>query len=294
MEGSGFTLSTINEQLIQVNRYDPIRGSSYIPLPKYLKEKKAIINVKNRDNMCFKWAVLSAIYPATNNSNRLSCYTMHTNKLKFEGIEFPLKVNHIGKFEKLNPEISINVYMFDAKEKKVNTIRVTKEVKRYHIHLLLLSTQNHHKSEPVYHYCWIKNLSRLITTQISKNKGRMFFCDRCLNHFTRLEKLEEHRLNCMQQNECTIEMSTDADDRIKFKNIKNQMISPFIIYADVEALLKKQDEKLSDNVIAYQQHVVYSVGYYLKCSFDEAKSFYTSRRGTDCIDWFVKELHHNF
>lgn len=53
--GSGFTLSSINELLVQVNKYDPLNGSSYIKLPNYLHKKKAIINVKNNDNMCFKF-----------------------------------------------------------------------------------------------------------------------------------------------------------------------------------------------------------------------------------------------
>ena len=36
------------------------RGSSYLPLPGWLVKKKAIINPKNEDKECFKWAVIAA------------------------------------------------------------------------------------------------------------------------------------------------------------------------------------------------------------------------------------------
>ena len=36
------------------------RGSSYLPLPDWLVRKKAIINPHNKDEECFKWAVIAA------------------------------------------------------------------------------------------------------------------------------------------------------------------------------------------------------------------------------------------
>ena len=35
------------------------RGFSYLPLPGWLASKKAIINPKNEDKECFKWAVIA-------------------------------------------------------------------------------------------------------------------------------------------------------------------------------------------------------------------------------------------
>jgi len=39
---------------INLAEYDQTGGSSYIPLPKQLNGKKAIIKMKNEDNQCFK------------------------------------------------------------------------------------------------------------------------------------------------------------------------------------------------------------------------------------------------
>ena len=51
--------------------YKPLRGDTYIPLPKELADKKAIINMKNKDNKCFLWCVLRALNPGKNNPQRL-------------------------------------------------------------------------------------------------------------------------------------------------------------------------------------------------------------------------------
>jgi len=56
---SGWTLASVNQLIIHVHKYSPMRGSSYIPLPEWIVKKKACINVHNEDNMCFKYAMLS-------------------------------------------------------------------------------------------------------------------------------------------------------------------------------------------------------------------------------------------
>lgn len=278
-QGSGFSLAEIIELNIQVSRYEPLRASSHIELPKTLKEKHAIINVINKDEMCFKWAILSALYPASANPARINHYAPYANKLNFDGIDFPVKVCQIDKFENQNPSISINVYMYGDKNMKIQPIRLTKKMKNNHIHLLLTT-----KEVPGYgssvdvktHYCWIKHLSRLLSSQVSKHKGMHFFCDRCLNYFQTVYKLVYHQKSCFSQNECQIEMPAHDKNTIKFNKYKNQLDCPFIIYADVETLLKKPTTKfckIKDGVtpttIAYQEHEVYSIGYYFHCAYDE-------------------------
>ena len=44
-------------------KYEPLAGFSYIPLPRFLAAKKAIINRRNEDNECFKWAITRALNP---------------------------------------------------------------------------------------------------------------------------------------------------------------------------------------------------------------------------------------
>ena len=61
--GSQWVFLLIVNLEIHSVRYAPLRGSSYIPLPELLRSKKAIINMKNSDQECFKWCIARAINP---------------------------------------------------------------------------------------------------------------------------------------------------------------------------------------------------------------------------------------
>ena len=53
--GSGWFFYKIIKLELHIVSYRPLRGNTWIPLPKELADKKAIINMKNKDNECFKW-----------------------------------------------------------------------------------------------------------------------------------------------------------------------------------------------------------------------------------------------
>ena len=83
-------------------KYVPRCGSSYIPLPKFLAEKKASINLKNEEE-CFKWAITRALNPVEKNSERIDQELRETSKaLNWKGLKFPIKLSDINKFEKHN------------------------------------------------------------------------------------------------------------------------------------------------------------------------------------------------
>lgn len=58
--GSNWKFKSITSLEIHTVKYEPLRGSSYIPLPKVLQSKKATINMKNGDYKCFLWCVARA------------------------------------------------------------------------------------------------------------------------------------------------------------------------------------------------------------------------------------------
>ena len=65
---SGWTLRTIVSLTVNINKYNPMRGSSYIELPASIQKKHACVNVQYFDvDQCFKWTVLSALHPAERN-----------------------------------------------------------------------------------------------------------------------------------------------------------------------------------------------------------------------------------
>ena len=59
LRNSKFVFDRVLHMDIDFHRLNLMRGSSYVPLPDWLTKKKAIINPKNSDMKCFKWAVIT-------------------------------------------------------------------------------------------------------------------------------------------------------------------------------------------------------------------------------------------
>ena len=73
------------------------------------------------DNECFKWAVISAIFPSKKDSQRLTGRIReNSKKFHWDGIEFPIDImKGKDKFERQNP-YKINVF---ENNKTPNTVR---------------------------------------------------------------------------------------------------------------------------------------------------------------------------
>ena len=67
-KGSGWVIDRIDSHCINVTTYTPLHGSSYIELPMELKNpKKGLINIKNKDDECFRWCHIRHLNPKEKN-----------------------------------------------------------------------------------------------------------------------------------------------------------------------------------------------------------------------------------
>ncbi|XP_050677400.1 uncharacterized protein LOC126974058 isoform X2 [Leptidea sinapis] len=300
---SGWSLKKINALDMNINKFNPLRGKSYIELPKEIKLKKSVINVQNSDDLCFKWALLSALYPVTKNSQRVSSYSKYSNKLNFDGVTFPVKMTDIQKVERLN-NLSVNVFGLEYNCKKkvhelVGPLYLTKSRKIVHINLLFISHGT------INHFCYIKNLSRLVSGQISNHEHAIYICDGCLLHFSTNDKLSAHQLNDC----CHIKVELPSTEKtlkdwfgqpisnnvLKFDKFNKMLQIPFVIYADFEAFLNPIQTCFNDPSKPYttnvHKHEVYSFGYYIKCSYDDSLSKYETYSGPHCTHVFMNQLY---
>ena len=201
--GSGWRLYSIIKLELHTTRYNPLRGETWVPLPKELADKKAIIIMQNKDNKCFLWCVLRALNPREKDSQRID-KKLKENTLNMEGIEYPVSLKDIDKFEKQNPTIFITVLGY--KEKGFHPLRNSDNMDREHkIRLMLI------EKDGVQHYCLVKNVSRLLSSQVSKHKEKSYFCDRCLNPFWCEQSLNKHLEYCKKHKAVKIEMPKKDD-----------------------------------------------------------------------------------
>ena len=145
--GSGWVFASIVRLEIHTVNYKPLRGSSYIPLPKQLMSKKAIINLKNEDNECFKWAVTRAVHPVDHNAELISnILRKQAETLNWEGINFPIPLKDITKFKKQNPRISVKVFGYEG---GIYPLRISEHSEgTIHVDLFLIANE-----EGMQHYC---------------------------------------------------------------------------------------------------------------------------------------------
>ena len=71
-EGSGWVIERVNDQYLNISQYAPLLGSSFIELPRELKNlKKGLINLRNTDNKCFMWCHVRHLNPVNDNASRI-------------------------------------------------------------------------------------------------------------------------------------------------------------------------------------------------------------------------------
>ena len=261
--GSNWRFQRVLSLDVHFTDFIPLRGSTFLPLPRKITSKKAVINMKNNDDQCFKWSVVRALNPVDIHPERITKELKdQSERLDWSGLKFPVKLNQIVIFEKLNPQISINVFGFEG---AVYPLRLSKSKSEQTINLLLISDGEKQ------HYCLIKSLSRLLSSQVSGHKESKSFCLNCLNHFPNEEKLKIHEEYCLKNQAIRIEMPEEGS-LVTFIHHQRSIKVPFVVYADFEAFTEEistceQNDKFSFTQ-KYQKHKPSGFCYKIVC-FDE-------------------------
>ena len=266
LEGSGWKFEKVIKLVLHTTRWETVNAGSYIELPQALKNRKAIINMKNQDDKCFMWCVLRVLNPKDNHPERIdNDLKSKVDTLNMEGIQYPVSFRGIDRFEHLNPEISITVLGYNEEE-KVYPLKVSKYTGCEH-DIVLLLIKDGEKS----HYCLVKNISALLSSQINNNDHKRYFCLNCFNSFKSPDSLDKHKEYCYN-NECVKISMPPPNTFLRFKNFRYSEKAPFAIYADFESLIKPLDNCDPDPnrsyTKKYQKHEPISFCYYIKCFND--------------------------
>ena len=188
-EGSGWTIKSVDGHYINLTKYEPLKGTSYIELPTELKNPaKGLINLKNKDNECFRWCHIRHLNPQEKDPQRIKKSDKEfIEKLNYSGIEFPITMKQINKIEKKN---SIRINVFGYEEKQPYPIYISDEKYENNMELLLI-TKDENK-----HYVLIKDFNKFMYQQ-TKHKERKHFCMHCLQCFISERVLKNHKENCI-------------------------------------------------------------------------------------------------
>ena len=306
-EGSGWVFVAVEKIVLHTTRWDPINAGSYIDLPPFLKNKKALINMQNQDDECFKWNILRTLYPKDNHPERIDKdLKSKQDTLNMEGIRYPVSFRGIDRFESQNPNISISVVGYNEKDKTINPLKISNYTGCEHDIVLLLlkgwKKEENGEEKENSHYVLVKNMSALLASQINNHKGTRNICLNCFCGFSTKESLNKHKEYCYS-NECVKISMPPAGTYLRFKNFLHSEKAPFAIYADFESLIKNMDNCDPDPnksyTKKYQKHKPISFSYYINCFIDGVykpilrKYTKTKPEDADAMDVFISWLEED-
>ena len=85
-----------------LDSYNPLAGSTYMPLPEPISHKrKSILNIENReDNRCLEWVLKAALERKLGvehpNASRVTHYQKSSVQLNLDGVSFPTPVSEVS------------------------------------------------------------------------------------------------------------------------------------------------------------------------------------------------------
>ena len=292
MKGSSFTFERIDLLEYRLYKISLNRVSSYINSPEWIKNKKVTINPKNtEDNKCFQYAITVAL-----NYQNIDHYPRRISKLEpfidnynWKDIEFPSYSKGWRKSECNNKTIALNTLYVPYNTKQIKQAYISKynNERDNQLNLLMITggTGN-------WHYLAVKSISGLLRG-ITLNYNGDFNCLSCFHPYTTEKKLRKYERICNDHDFCHLKMP-DECNKI-FKNIPGEksLKVPFIIYADLECLLRKINTCSNNPDKSYTEKKALHKpsGYSLvTCfSFDKSKIERKYYRGKDSMKMFCKD-----
>ena len=98
---SGWIIEQVQDIHINIKNYDPLAGSSYIPLPRELQNSMhRLITIKHTGFECLRWCHVRLLNPTNSHSERIKMLDKEiAEQLDYLEINFPVKEKHYLIFE---------------------------------------------------------------------------------------------------------------------------------------------------------------------------------------------------
>ena len=291
MRGSEFGFDGVNLLYYDFNKISLNRGGSYIEPAKWIKDKRSIINPKNNDYKCFQYAITVALNRDKINRDpqRISKIKSFIEQYNWNGIEFQATSKDWKIFEQNNESIALNVLYVPNGTKKISLAYKSKHNLNREEQVIQLMISNGEK----WHYTAVTRLSGLLRG-VTSNHNDVFYCLNSFHAFRTKNKLEEHKNICENHEYSHAEMPTKENNIIEYNQGEKSMKLPYIIYADLECLLKKmstcQNNPNESWTTEINKHTPSGYSLFTHCSFDKSKNKLDYYRGKDCMKKFCKDL----
>ena len=207
----------------------------------------------------------------------------YINQYNWKSIKFPERV------EQNNKETGLNILFAPHNIKEIKPAYTSKyNYKRKKQVIFLMITDGGNR----WHYLAVKSLPALLRGITSNHHGD-FYCLNCFHSYATHNKLKKHERVCNSHGYCRVNMPKEHE-KIKYLPGEKSLKVPFIVYADLECLLKKVQSSQNNLENSYiEKNVKHKPSGYAWCSicsFDDTKNrryFYRRKKTFEnfCKDW---------
>ena len=289
MKGSSYIFERVDLLEYHLHKVSLNRRSSYIDPLEWIKHKKVINPQNTKDNKCFQYAIIAALNYQNINHNlgRISKLKPFIDNYNWDNIDFPAVHKVYSAFEKNNSDIAINILYVPYKTKEIRQAYISKHNKTDNIHANLLMVTD---GTGNWHYLAIKSISGLLRGVTSKHNGD-YYCLNCFQSYTTEKKLRKHEKVCENHDFCNLKMPDEYNKIPKHVSGEKSSKVPFVIYADLECLLKKintcQNNPDKSDTEKKTTHRPWGYSLTICCSFNKSLNEQKYYRGKDCMKNFV-------
>ena len=193
----------------------------------------------------------------------------------------------IGK--KLKKKFTIALNVLYAKKENIYSAYVSKHNSVCEKQVIILMIQNEEKS----HYLAAKELSALLREVTSKHHGD-FHCLNCLHSFAREKKLESHKKVCENKDFYDVIVTSEDIKILEFNQYPKSDEALFIIYADLECIIKKIDGSKNNpknsSPTKVSEHIPSGFSVSRISSFRSIENKHDVYRSKDCMKKFCEFL----
>jgi len=159
--------------------------------------------------------------------------------LNMEGIQSPVQLSSIGKFESQNPDILVSRLYHDRDQIVPIHTSTFADHRKYHVTLLMITD-----GKEKFYYLSVQSMSRLVLIG-AKYKSKYYVSHYCLYPSWKEDQLMNHTIMCRQHQSQQIRYLTPGkDDDLKFTKFHYQFTVPFVIYADFECFWRRMMQSI--------------------------------------------------
>ena len=150
------------------------------------------------------------------------------------------------------------------------------------------------KEKEGWHCLAVKNLPALLRGITSKYHGGFCYLN-CLHFFRTENKLKSHKKVCINKDFCGTVMPSEKDKILAFKHYMRSDKMPYIIYADIESLIKKRDEYENEKTFKNKNRWGHSLWIFNvnNWGFDHIEDKHTLFCPKDCMKMFCESLREH-